>query len=84
MEGPRARDQAGVSEPETRELLAWISERPRSYSETIEVWKTNCPRHSLWEDALGDGLVYVVRNGRESQVALTPRGQAALWGQASA
>ena len=67
-----------MSEPETRELLAWISERPRSYSETIEVWKTNCPRHSLWEDALGEGLVHVVRNGRESLVALTAAGEAAL------
>ena len=71
-----------MSDPEIRELLAWISERPRSYSETIEVWKTNCPRHSLWEDALGEGLVQVVRNGRESQVELTARGRS--WGQASA
>jgi hypothetical protein len=67
-----------MSDAEARELLAWISERPRSYSETIEVWKTNCPRHSLWEDALGNGLVHVVRNGSESQVALTQLGQAAL------
>jgi hypothetical protein len=67
-----------VSDAEIRELLAWISERPRSYSDTIEIWKTNCPRHSLWEDALGADLVRVVRNGRASQVALTPRGEAAL------
>jgi hypothetical protein len=73
-----------MSEPEIRELLAWISERPRSYSETIEVWKTNCPRHSLWEDALGDGLVQIVRNGAESRVTVTPRGRTALGGQASA
>jgi hypothetical protein len=63
-----------MSDPGIRELLAWISERPRGYAETIEVWKTNCPRLSLWEDALGDGLVRVVRNGRESQVALTAEG----------
>lgn len=63
---------------ETRELLAWISRQPRSYADAIEVWKTNCPRHSLWEDAVAANLVRVVRNGSESQVALTPRGEAAL------
>jgi hypothetical protein len=67
-----------MSDPGIRELLAWISERPRSYAETIDVWKTNCPRLSLWEDALGDGLVRVERNGRESHVALTAEGVRAL------
>jgi hypothetical protein len=65
---------------ETIELLAWIGSEPRSYAEAIEVWKTNCPRHSLWEDALGAGLIRVVRNGSESQVALTPLGEATLEG----
>jgi hypothetical protein len=73
-----------MSDAEILELLSWIARRPRSYPEAIEVWKTNCPRHSLWEDALGDGLIRVVRNGSESQVALTPRGRAALRGEASA
>jgi hypothetical protein len=41
----------------TAQLLLWIAERPRSYAETIEVWKTSCPRLALWEDALADDLV---------------------------
>ena len=49
-----------VSAP-TLQLLAWIAERPRSYSETIDVWKTSCPRLSVWEDALSDRLVRVDR-----------------------
>jgi hypothetical protein len=75
-----------MSDPEVRELLSWISRQPRSYPEAIEVWKTSCPRHSLWEDVVGDGLVRIVRNGSESQVVLTPQGSAALgaWDQASA
>jgi hypothetical protein len=74
-----------MSDAEILELLSWISREPRSYPEAIEVWKTNCPRHSLWEDALGDGLIQVVRNGRESHVALTTHGRAQLArGQASA
>jgi len=67
-----------MSDAEIRELLSWISEQPRSYSETIEVWQTNCPRHSLWEDALGAGLVQIIRDGRSSSVALTQLGEDAL------
>jgi hypothetical protein len=67
-----------MSDPELHELLSWISKQPRSYPDAIEVWKTNCPRHSLWEDALGHGLIRIVRNGSESHVALTPAGEAAL------
>ncbi len=64
--------------PETLELLSWVSRQSRSYPEAIEVWRTHCPRHAVWEDALGDGLVRVVRKGRESHVALTARGEAEL------
>jgi hypothetical protein len=67
-----------MASAETVELLTWVASEPRGYREAIEVWKTNCPRHSLWEDALGEGLIRIVRNGAESQVALTPAGEAAL------
>jgi len=55
-------------------LLDWAAERPRGYRETIEVWRSSCPRLTVWEDALAYGLVRV-RNGR---VTLTPRGEASL------
>jgi hypothetical protein len=45
----------------TAQLLAWLAEQPRSYAETIEAWKTSCPRLSVWEDALADDLVRVER-----------------------
>jgi hypothetical protein len=64
----------------TVELLTWISSRSRTYSETIDAWRSNCPRLSVWEDALADGLV-AVRNGDGAaalQVTLTARGKAAL------
>jgi len=63
---------------ETRELLAWVSREPRGYREAIEVWNTHCPRHSVWEDALGANLIRIARNGAESQVVLTPLGEAEL------
>ena len=59
----------------TREFLAWVSTRPRSYSETMEAWRTNCPRHSVWEDTLIAGLI---RIDRDQKVILTPRALALL------
>ena len=41
----------------TLQLLEWIAARPRSYAETIEAWRTTCPRLSIWEDACIDGLI---------------------------
>ena len=61
---------ATVTAP-TVQLLAWIAEQPRRYAETIEVWKTSCPRLAVWEDALADGLVRVDRG----QVLLTEAGR---------
>src|SRR5207248_8806967 len=41
--------------PLTRDLLDWIASTPRTYRETMEAWRTSCPRLSIWEDAVGDG-----------------------------
>jgi hypothetical protein len=41
----------------TLQLLEWISNRPRTYAETLEAWRTSCPRLSIWEDACIDGLI---------------------------
>jgi hypothetical protein len=64
----------------TLELLRWLSARPRTYRETIEAWRTSCPRLSTWDDAIGDGLVEVARRaGREDALVLvTASGQAVL------
>jgi hypothetical protein len=58
----------------TLELLAWVSERPRSYAETMEAWTSHCPRLMVWEDAIAEGLVAVGRDG----VSLTAGGRASL------
>ena len=64
----------------TRELLDWIASRPRTYAETMEAWRTSCPRHSVWEDALIEGLIVVERDGTtdRSVVTLKPRGLSML------
>jgi hypothetical protein len=41
----------------TREFLEWLDERPRTREEALDVWRTNCPRLSIWEDAWIDCLI---------------------------
>jgi hypothetical protein len=60
--------------PLTRDLLSWIASAPRTYEDAMDAWRTSCPRLSIWEDAVIDGLVRV----RASRVELTERGRAAL------
>jgi hypothetical protein len=64
----------------TIELLTWLAARPRTYTDTIDAWHTHCPRLSVWEDALIDGLIEVRRGGEppRAHVVVTPRGRRAL------
>lgn len=39
------------------DLVEWIAREPRLYSEVIEVWRTSCPRLTIWEDAVDRGYV---------------------------
>ena len=62
------------------QFLAWVASRRRTDAEAMEAWQTTCPRHTVWEDALIDGLIQVQSRGspRQSDVMLTPRGKAIL------
>jgi hypothetical protein len=63
------------------EFLSWVSSRPRTYAEAMEAWRSTCPRHTVWEDALADGLVQIESGGRRrSAVTLTARGTTVLNG----
>ena len=53
------------------DFLRWVAERPRTYAETVDVWKSSCPRLMHWEDAIADGLVRV----RRGSVELTDAGK---------
>ena len=63
-----------IVSPSTVQLLSWVGERERTYAETVDVWRSSCPRLMVWEDALADGLVQVVRSNGEARVVVTLRG----------
>lgn len=44
-------------DPLVRDLVEWVAKSPRTYAEVIEVWRTSCPRLTVWEDAADRGLV---------------------------
>ncbi|WP_291295692.1 hypothetical protein [Elioraea sp.] len=56
------------------QFLAWIGEDGRSHAETMEAWRSSCPRLSVWEDSLDAGLVTVAG----SAVTLAAPGRALL------
>ena len=64
----------------TLDFLTWLAAKPRTYAETMDAWRTSCPRLTVWEDALGGGLIHVNagRTRCEARVILTDRGIAML------
>ena len=66
----------------TVQFLAWVDERPRSYGDAMDRWRTSCPRLSIWEDAILEGLVQVEngpgRSRDQAAVTLTRRGRTLL------
>jgi hypothetical protein len=64
------------------EFLLWVSCQPRTYADAMEAWRSTCPRHTVWEDALTDGLIQLEAGSpwSQSRVILTPRGRAILDG----
>jgi hypothetical protein len=59
------------------QFLTWVADRPRNYAQTMEAWRSSCPRLSVWEDAIIDGLIRIENNANRS-IRLTSRGAAML------
>ena len=64
----------------TLQFLAWVAESPRTYAQAMEAWRSTCPRLSIWEDAILDGLVAFAGGAtrNQSRVTLTAKGRALL------
>lgn len=41
----------------TLQFLEWVAQRPRTYAQAMDAWRSTCPRLTIWEDALNDGLI---------------------------
>ena len=59
------------------EFLNWVARQPRTYAQSMEAWRSTCPRTSVWEDALAAGFIENQNHGRadNTQVMLTERGR---------
>ena len=66
--------------PLTLQLLEWVAARPRTYADAMDAWRSTCPRLTIWEDALADGLVRIERVADEPRrrIVLTSRGRELL------
>jgi hypothetical protein len=61
------------------DLLEWVADKPRTYVEVMEAWRTSCPRLPIWEDAVDLGLVVrTLANGAGPEVQVTSAGLALL------
>jgi hypothetical protein len=59
----------------TVQFLAWVADRPRTRTDVMDAWRSSCPRLTVWEDAVIDGLVELDASG---SVTLTQRGRTLL------
>ena len=69
-------DVTGIPRTLMPQFLSWCAARPRSHAEAMDAWRSNCPRLSVWEDALAEGLLRV--EGEAQMVRLTEAGRARL------
>ncbi len=56
------------------DLLEWVAKQDRSYDDTIDAWRTSCPKLPVWEDATDRGLIATDGN----VVQMTQAGRAFL------
>jgi hypothetical protein len=62
----------------TRDFLVWITSAPRTHADVMDVWRSSCPRITVWEDALIAGLVEVDGASMPQHIVITPAGRAML------
>ena len=67
-----------VSENLVLDLLEWLGKHDRTYEETMEAWRTSCPKLPVWEDATDRGLVSMNFAQGRTIVRITDAGLALL------
>src|SRR5437899_3159319 len=56
------------------DLVEWAGRRERTYPETMEAWRTSCPRLAIWEEARERGFVETAFADGRSLVRATRAG----------
>ena len=56
------------------DLVEWVGLQERTYRETMDAWRTSCPRLPVWEDATGRGFVKTTLADGRSLVRVTQAG----------
>ena len=67
-----------IIQPLILDFLHWLDAEPRAYAEVMDVWRTSCPRLTVWEDAVDRGLVERRREAGATLIALTIEGRRML------
>lgn len=70
---------SGPADAVTLQFLDWVDRTHPGQPEVLDAWQTSCPRLSIWEDAVIDGLV-AFDGGRERRLVVTLAGRARLTG----
>ena len=60
------------------DFVEWVAARPRAYAEVMDAWRTSCPRLTIWEDSVDQGLVARERRNGVPMVTVTALGQRLL------
>ena len=58
------------------DLVEWLVRKERTYQETMDAWRTSCPRLPVWEDANERGLLETTSGPGGLLVRVTPAGLA--------
>ena len=67
-------------DPLILDLLEWLNREPRSHADVIDVWRTSCPRLTVWEDAIDRGFAARGRaHDGQAMIGLTDAGRDFLW-----
>jgi len=69
---------ADVVESLIRDLVEWVVSRERTYAETMDAWRTSCPRLPVWEEANDRGLITLEQVNGHTVVRITAAGRALL------
>jgi D-3-phosphoglycerate dehydrogenase len=56
------------------ELLEWVARRDRSYDDTMDAWRTSCPRLPVCEETTERGLILIESVDGLAWVRVTPAG----------